>query len=82
MVLIQAHSAILFKPIFWDICEKLKRFLELDAYMLQQCKLRVAGSEQEGTCRMHLGAKIERVKWKDSLIEGTRLPSKLRTWTL
>ena len=39
--------------------------------MLQQCKLRVVGSEQEGPCRMHLGAKIERAKWKDSLIEGT-----------
>ena len=38
--------------------------------MLQQCKLRVVGSEQKGTCRMCLGAKIKRVKWKDSLIEG------------
>ena len=38
--------------------------------MLQQCKLRVAESEQKGTYRMYLGAKMERVKWKDSLIEG------------
>ena len=38
--------------------------------MLQQCKLRVVGDEQECTCRMHLRAKIERVKWKDLLIKG------------
>ena len=38
--------------------------------MLQQCQLRVVGGEQEGTCRMHLGAIIERVKWKDLHIKS------------
>ena len=38
--------------------------------MLQQSKLRMVGNEQEGTSRMYLGAKIERVKWKDLFIES------------
>ena len=73
MIVIKAHSSIIFKPIFWNIREKLERLfgiLELDTQMLQQCQPRVVGGEQEGTCRMHLGAKIERVKWKDLLIKS------------
>ena len=72
MIVIKAHRAILFNPIFWNFREQLKRLfgkLELDAQMLQQVSCEWWG-EQEGTSRMHLGAKIERVKWKDLFIEG------------
>ena len=70
---VQAHSAIVVKPVFWNVREKLQRLfgiLELDTQMLQQCKLRVVGGEQECTGRMHFSAKIERVKWKDLRIKG------------
>ena len=42
----QGSYAIIFKPIFWNIREKLERLfgiLELDTQMLQQCQLRVVG---------------------------------------
>ena len=38
--------------------------------MLQQCKLRMMGGKQECRRRMHLGAKIEWVKWKDLRIKS------------